>query len=117
MKSKIAKAAEVLNKLLRINNDRAEYYKKASGKTGELNLKTIFTSIVVESEKNATALIHEITKSGRETVGSSTTTPKTFYLFWMVLKSIFTGTDTRSIINSCVASEDAAQTAYFEAIS
>ncbi len=117
MKSRIGKAAEVLNKLLRINNDRIEYYKIASAKTAELNLKTIFNSIVVESQKNSTALIHEIIKSGKETIGSSTTTRSTFYLFWKEIKSIFTGKGSQSILNSCVPGEDAAQTAYLDAIS
>jgi len=47
----LEKAAEVLNKLLRINNDRIEYYKIASGKTAELNLKTIFNRMVIEKPK------------------------------------------------------------------
>lgn len=117
MKSRIGRAATVLNNLLRINNDRVEYYKIASGKTSELSLKTIFNRMVVESQRNATALIHEIIKSGRKTIGSATTTRSAFYLFWKKVKAIFTSNSRQSMLTSCVPGEDAAQTAYFDAIS
>src|SRR5436853_553243 len=117
MKSQIRKAAEVLNKLLRINNDRAAYYQRAYEKTDEVNLKTIFDRMAVESKKNASALIHEITKSGEETVGRSATRRSTFYKFWMEVKAMFIGKNRQSILDSCVSGEDAAQAAYYKAIS
>ena len=117
MKSQIRKAAEVLNGLLRVNNDRVEYYQKASEKTRELNLKAIFSNMVVESEKNASALIREITKSGNDTLGNSTTTRSMFYRFRMEVKEIFAGKDRESVLDSCVSGEDFAQTAYQAAIS
>jgi len=117
MKSQIGKAEEVLNGLLRINNDRVEYYQKASEKTREFNLKAIFNSMAVESEKNASAIIREIMKSGSDTVGSSTTTRSPFYRFWMEVKAIFTGKDCQSVLDSCMPGEDEAQAAYYDAIS
>jgi hypothetical protein len=38
MKSLMGKTKEILNKLLRINNDRVEYYPRSSAKTNDLNL-------------------------------------------------------------------------------
>jgi len=117
MKSQIIKAAKVLNALLRMNNDRAEYYQEASEKARELNLKTIFNGMAVESEKNALALIHEITKSGSNTIGRSTTARSALYRFWMKAQNLFVGRDHHSILNSCVNGEEEAQKAYYKAIS
>ena len=60
MKTVIIKAAEVLNGLLQINNDRVEGYQKAAEETPELDLKTVFKSMADESKKNASELIREI---------------------------------------------------------
>ena len=117
MKSGIGKTAEVLNKLLRINNDRVEDYQKAAEKTSELDLKTVFRSMADESKKNASALIREIVRSGGDTFGSSTTIRGKVYRTWMDVKAIFTGKDRQSILASCEFGEDAAQAAYYDAIS
>ena len=117
MKSGIEKAAEVLHKLLKINNDRIECYQKAEEKTHELNLRTVFRSMADESKKNASALIREIIKSGGNTFGNSITKRGKAYRVWMGIKAIFTGNDRQSILNSCELGEDAAQAAYLDAIS
>ena len=117
IKSGIGKPAEILNNLLRINNDRVEYYQRATEKTHELSLKTLFRSLVEESKKNAVALIREITKSGTDTIGCSTTIRSKFYRFRIEVKAIFTGKDRQSVLNSCISGEDDAQTAYQDAIS
>ncbi|HEV8512204.1 MAG TPA: PA2169 family four-helix-bundle protein [Cyclobacteriaceae bacterium] len=117
MKTGIKKATEVLNGLLLINNDRFEYYRRASERTRELVLKTIFSNVAVESKKNASALIREITNSGNNSVGSRVTLRSWFYRFRMKVKTLLTGKDPKSILDSCVSGEDAAQIAYQDAIS
>jgi hypothetical protein len=64
MKAIIRKAAEVLQDLLKINNDRVEGYQKAAEDTYELDLKTVFKSMADESKKNASELSREIKKTG-----------------------------------------------------
>jgi uncharacterized protein (TIGR02284 family) len=112
MKSGIGKAVEVLNKLLKINIDRIECYQKAEEKTLELNLKTIFRNMADESKKNASDLTREIERSG----GNIISTPKRSNV-WMDLKSIFSGKDRQSILDSCESGEENAQAAYTNAIS
>ncbi len=117
MKSRIEKATEVLNKLLRINNDRIAYYQNASENAHELSLKTIFNNVASESEKNASALIREITQSGNNSVGGSKTSRSLFYRFCMKVKAIAAGKDRQSMVDSCIPGEDATQAAYYKAIS
>ncbi len=117
MKPTTGKTEEVLNKLLRINNDRVDYYQKASKKTDELNLKTALNNMAVESEKNVSALAREITKSGNEPFESGLTSRSTFYHLRMKMKSLFTGSGSQAILDSCAPGENTIQTAYRVAIS
>jgi len=117
MKPTTGKTEEVLNKLLRINNDRVDYYQKASKKTDELNLKKALTNMAVESEKNVSALAREITKSGNEPGESGLTSRSIFYHLQMKIKSLFTGNGNQAIIDSCAPGENIIQTAYQAAIS
>lgn len=96
MKTVIIKAAEVLNGLLQINNDRVEGYQKAAEETPELDLKTVFKSMADESKKNASELSREIKKSGGDPA--------------------LTGRDRHAIRDSCEYGKDA-QSAYRDAIS
>jgi uncharacterized protein (TIGR02284 family) len=116
MNTGIRKAVEVLNKLLKINNDRVEGYQKAAEETLELDLKTVFKSMADESKKNASALIHEIEKAGGNSVVSSTTIEGKVHHFWMDVKATFTGKRRKSILDSCEFGKDA-QAAYNDAIS
>jgi uncharacterized protein (TIGR02284 family) len=117
MKSHIMKAAKVLNGLLRINNDRVEYYHKASERATELNLKTIFNDMAAESGKNASALTREIIQSGGNAIGRATTNRSAFYRFWTDVQNLFMGSDRKSVVNSCINGEEQAQKAYYKAIS
>ena len=57
MKTEIRNVTQVLNGLLKINNDRIEGYQNAAGGTCESDLKTIFTSMADESKKILVVLI------------------------------------------------------------
>ncbi len=111
------KTTEILNDLLKINNDRIEGYEKAAEETDELYLKTLFRNMADESRKNAVELTREINKLGGEPVADSTTFPGKIYRAWMDVKSTFTGKNKEAILNSCEFGEDAAQAAYNTALS
>ena len=117
MKTGIAKAAEVLNKLLKINYDRVECYQKAEEKTPELNLKSVFRNMADEGKKNASDLTREIEKIGGDTHGSSTPKRGKVYHAWMDIKALFSGKNRESILDFCESGEDAAHAAYYLAIS
>ena len=108
MKTVIIKAAEVLNGLLQINNDRVEGYQKAAEETPELDLKTVFKSMADESKKNASELIREIKKSGGD--------PREIYPAGRDEKTIPIGRERHAIRDSCEYGKDA-QSAYRDAIS
>ncbi len=116
MKTGNENAIEVLNDLLRINNDRVEGYKKAIDEVKEYDLKNVFEGMADESRRNATELEHEIKKYGGEPDAGSTTTGGKIYRTWMDVKTAFTGKDGHSVLASCEFGEDAAQRAYKDAI-
>lgn len=109
MKTEIRNASEVLNELLKINNDRVEGYQNAAEGTHKLDLKTVFEGMADESKKNASELIREIKKSGGDTVGKVCPVA-------MDEKTTFTGKDRQSMRDSCEYGKDA-QSAYRDAIS
>lgn len=108
---------EVLNDLVRINNDRITGYEKAADETKdiELDLKAIFHKMADESRKYVSELNSEISKYGGEPVQGTTGAGK-IYRVWMDVKATFTGHDRQSALESCVFGEDAAQKAYEEAL-
>lgn len=107
---------EVLNDLLKINNDRIEGYEKASAETDELDLKTVFATMASESRKYSNQLAQLIYQHGGEPVSGSTTTSGKIYRVWMDVKATFTGKDRKAILESCEFGEDTAQTAYKNAL-
>lgn len=117
MKTEEEATIEILNDLLKINNDRVEGYKKAVDEVKGYELKNIFLSMADESRQNAAQLIREIKRLGEEADYDSTTNAGKIYRTWMDVKSSFTGDDRQSVLNTCEFGEDAAQKAYDEATS
>ena len=113
----IDKTTEILNDLLKINNDRIVGYEKASDEASDLDLKTLFRGMADESRKIANELTLEINKAGGEPASGSTTSSGKIYRVWMDVKTTFTGKDRQAVLNSCEYGEDAAQTAYNDALS
>ena len=107
---------EVLNDLLKINNDRIAGYEKASGESEDLDLKTVFRTMADESRRFANQLSALIYEHGGDPASESTTASGKIYRVWMDVKSTFTGKDRKAILNSCEFGEDAAQTAYKNAL-
>jgi len=108
---------EVLNDLIKINNDRIEGYDKAieNAKTIDIGLQTIFSKMKSESIKYTAELHNRILQLGGEPTDNTTVSGK-LYRAWMDVKATFTGKDRKSLLDACEYGEDAAQKAYKDAI-
>ncbi|NOT76040.1 MAG: PA2169 family four-helix-bundle protein [Cyclobacteriaceae bacterium] len=107
---------QVLNDLLKINNDRIRQYKKATKEIADLDWRTLFLSNIDESKKFGMELSLEIMRNGGEPKVGSTTTSGKIYRFWMEIKDTLTGKDRESILNECEFVEDAVLRAYERAM-
>ncbi len=108
---------EVLNDLVRINNDRISGYERAIKEASDedVDLKGLFRSMMNESETYVNELSSRITSLGG-TPSDDTTAAGKVYRGWMDLKAVFTGKDRTALLGSCEYGEDAAQKAYEEAL-
>lgn len=110
------KVSEVLNDLLKINNDRIAGYEKAAGEAKEDDLKELFHEMADGSKKITNSLRIEINKLGGDAKVGSTTNSGKIYRVWMDVKATFNGKDREGILKACEYGEDAAQSAYKSAI-
>jgi len=108
---------EVLNDLIRINNDRTAGYTRAAEdtKTVDVDLRTIFDRLAEESRQNAIELTAQVGRLGGEPATGTTIEGK-IYRAWMNVKDMFTGKDRHALLASCEYGEDAAQRAYEDAL-
>lgn len=108
---------EVLNDLIKINNDRIAGYKRAINETENLDvdLNAVFNNCVNESEEYKNQLIQKVIERGGTPTTDSTLSGK-IYRAWMDVKATFTGSDRHAILASCEFGEDAAQKAYETAL-
>jgi len=108
---------EVLNDLIRINNDRIEGYKRAAKEAddSDVDLKAIFHRMADESRQYVAELTREVVKLGGEPAQGTTASGK-IYRAWMDIKATFTGHDRETVLANCEFGEDAAQKAYQEAL-
>ena len=109
-------ASEVLNDLLKINNDRIEGYKKGAAETKDQDLKILFEKMRSESKRIASALTNAIVKQGGQPDTGDTTNAGKIYRAWMDVKATFNGKDRKGILSACEFGEDAAQKAYRSAL-
>ena len=109
---------EVLNDLIRINNDRIEGYERAIEETKDIDvdLKTAFRRMADQSRQNKAELVQEVGKRGGGADINSTTNSGKIYRAWMGVKATFTGKDRKSVLSACEYGEDSAQKAYQEAL-
>src|SRR5437868_6036884 len=91
---------EVLNDLIRINNDRIEGYEKAITETKDIDvdLKTLFRRMADQSRGNKTELVQEVQKKGGGADTNSTTNSGKIYRAWMSVKATFAGKDRKSVL-------------------
>ena len=108
---------EILNDLIKINNDRVKGYEKAieNTETLEAELKTLYARMAEESYDCIRELSEAVVKAGGEPA-AETTVPGKIYHAWMDVKATFTGQDTKSTLAACEFGEDAAQKAYEKAL-
>jgi uncharacterized protein (TIGR02284 family) len=118
MQSNTEGLVEVLNDLVRINNDRIAGYERAISESKDLDvdLKAIFEGMIRESEQYRSELVSEIQSSGGD-VATETTLSGKVYRAWMDLKATFTGASRKAILENCEFGEDAWRRAYEAALS
>lgn len=107
------KTNEVLNDLVRINNDRIEGYQKAQ-KESEDNtpeLITTFQNMIKQSDECVRDLSDLIIKGGGTVADGSTFMGK-IYRTWQDVRNAFSANDKKNILSYCEFGEDAAQKAY-----
>ena len=111
------KLTEVLNDLIRINNDRIQGYEKAAKETRaeDGDLRTLFNEMANESRGYTNELSRFVINAG-ENPAEGATAPGKIYRAWMDVKAVFSGKDRKAILASCEFGEDAAQRAYDTAL-
>ncbi len=111
------KTAEILNDLVKINNDRMEGYTKAIDETKaeDTDLKVIFEKMKLESFQNRRELVSLVEQLG-EKGAEGTRLDGKIYRAWMDIKATFSGSSRKSILENCEFGEDAAQKAYRSAL-
>jgi uncharacterized protein (TIGR02284 family) len=108
---------DVLNDLIRINNDRVEGYEKAIDQSEKENLDLInaFEKMITQSTDYLADLGSLVIKYGGR-VSTDTTIMGKIYRTWMDLQITFSADDRKNILSECEFGEDAAQKAYKTAL-
>jgi len=108
---------EIVNDLIKINNDRIKGYEKAIDNTDilEAELKTLYARMAEESYEYNRELSDVVINAGGEPA-NDTSVPGKIYHAWMDVKATFSGEDTKSTLAACEFGEDAAQKAYAKAL-
>ena len=104
---------EVLNDLIRINNDRVEGYNKAidQSEKDHIDLINTFQKMIMQSNDYLSDLSSLVTKYGG-TVSTDSTIMGKIYRTWMDIQITFSANDRKNILGECEFGEDAAQRAY-----
>src|SRR5258706_5450000 len=107
------KAAEILNDLIEINNDRIIGYEKAAKETAgeDADLRSVFMEMVTASRGYLGELKNLVLNTGEEPAEGTTKRGK-IYRVWMDVKAAITGQSRKAILAYCEFGEDAAQRAY-----
>jgi uncharacterized protein (TIGR02284 family) len=110
-------AAEIVNDLVKINNDRIEGYKRAinEAKPEDSDLKMTFENMVSQSQQYKQEL-STIARQLGETPETGTRTDGKIYRAWMDVKATFSGNSRKAVLSNCEFGEDAAQRAYKSAL-
>jgi uncharacterized protein (TIGR02284 family) len=109
---------EILNELIRINNDRIEGYERAAHEirdTFQAELKSWFFTMAEDSRTYKNDLIDAVIGLGGEPASRTTTSGK-LYRAWMEVRAALSGDDVKAALESCEFGEDVALKAYQEAL-
>ncbi len=108
---------EILNDLVKINNDRIAGYQKAidESKGLDIDLKAMFEEMINQSRQYKGELV-QVIENNEGIVENDTTTTGKIYRAWMDIKSAMEETDRHAILESCEFGEDATQRAYDAAL-
>lgn len=116
--SQSEQTAEIVNDLVKINNDRIEGYKRAAdeAKDTDADLKALFSEMVSQSTGFRQELAAVVSSAGKEPETGTRTDGK-IYRAWMDVKAAFSGNSRKAVLENCEFGEDAAQKAYRSALS
>jgi uncharacterized protein (TIGR02284 family) len=108
---------EVLDDLVKINNDRIAGYERAIKESEDLDvdLKATFEGMIKESQQYKNDLIANMGALGGEPSQDTTLSGK-IYRAWMDVKATFTGNSRKAILENCEFGEDAWRRAYEAAL-
>jgi uncharacterized protein (TIGR02284 family) len=108
---------EILNDLIKINNDRIEEYERASeeAKTVDIDLQGIFKKLAGESIRHVKELTQEVKRLDGAPVQGSTHFGK-IYRVWTNVKTTFSGKDRHAMLESFEREEEATQKSYSKAL-
>lgn len=108
---------EILQDLIKINNDRIAGYERAIKElgSGDEDLKILFAAMIAESHHAKLDLAEEVQVMGKD-VENGTTSSGKIYRVWMDVKGVFSGHNRTTILKDCHTGEDAAQKAYSAAL-
>lgn len=108
---------EVLQDLVKINEDRVKGYEKAGEdiEKYDVDLKVVFEEMEEQSMDNVDEL-QEIILSFGGKVENENSLSGTIHRAWIDMKAMFTGNDRVTVLNSCEFGEDAILKAYDSAL-
>jgi uncharacterized protein (TIGR02284 family) len=112
------KLIELLNDLIRINNDRIEGYERAASEIRDLQqaeIKSLFFKLAEDSRAYKNDLTEATVQLGGEPAHDTTASGK-LYRVWMDVKAAFSRDDLKAALESCEYGEDVALKAYQEAL-
>ncbi|WP_293927244.1 ferritin-like domain-containing protein [Sphingobacterium sp. UBA6320] len=105
---------EIINDLIKINNDRIEGYKTASDLANNMGVDSlggIFGKYMQQSKQFIEELTPYVKLEGEEPTESTMMSGKLFRM-WMNVKVNISGNDKRSLLESCEKGEDAFKETY-----
>jgi uncharacterized protein (TIGR02284 family) len=104
------RSIEILNGLIKVNDDRISCYERAYKETGETELRSLFLELRNCGLACKEQLISQILKSGGEPV-SETKKDDTNKLMYLI-----TGGDSNVILGTCEFGEDQAASKYYQTL-